>query len=97
MQRPVGAVAAAVAQADKEENLDPEPVFELMTDAVNHVGDVSFQDRADAIVAEVGAVIPEFFETLADIAAWITKIRNGVAPTTWSTKRPRKRWPTARH
>lgn len=73
------AVAAAVAQAAREDNLDPDLVSELMAHAVGHLGDVSFQDRADAIVAEVTAIVPEFTEVIPDIATRIKKTRNDFA------------------
>lgn len=73
------AVAAAVARAAKEDHLDPELVATLMTNAVGFVGDVSFQDRADAVVSEVSAAIPEFTIVLPDIATHIKKARNDFA------------------
>lgn len=73
------AVEAAAAQAAQEENLDPELVAALTTSALGPLGDVSFQDRAAAVVAEVSSAIPEITETLPDIAERIKKARNDFA------------------
>jgi len=70
----VAARSAAVAQAAIE-GLDQE----LVEKAVTLYTEVSFQERAAAIVAEVTGVIPELTESIANLPRRITKARNNLA------------------
>jgi hypothetical protein len=69
---------AAAEQAEKE-GLDRQLVLDLVKQAVGHVGDVSFRDRADGVVTEVCGAVPEIAESVADLAARLTKARNDFA------------------
>jgi hypothetical protein len=66
--------SAASAQADTE-GVDQKHV----RDAVVLFGEVSFQDRVKAIVAEVCSVVPEIAESVLDLPRMITKVRNDLA------------------
>jgi hypothetical protein len=65
---------AAGAQADAE-GLDRKRV----KDAVVLFTDVSFQQRAEAVVAEVHSVVPEIAESFDDLPRRIKKARNDIA------------------
>lgn len=70
----VAARDAAVTQGIAEE-LDSE----VVSNAVTFFTQVSFQDRAAAIIAEVVEVIPEIVESIAHPARRMTKARNNLA------------------
>lgn len=65
---------AAVTQASVE-GLDSS----LVANAVTFYRQVSFQERAQAIVAEVCSVVPEISESITELAGRITKARNSLA------------------
>jgi hypothetical protein len=65
---------AAVPQAEAA-GLEQQQV----SDAIIFLTEVSFQSRADAIVAEVCAVIPEIAESIPDLPRRIKKARNDLA------------------
>lgn len=73
------AVAAAVEHARKEADIDPAVVEELVRNAMNHVGDVSFNDRATAIVTQVSGAVPEFTTAVPNLVFHIKKARNDFA------------------
>jgi len=54
-------------------------IHKLVEQATNHVGDVSFRERASVIVAEVSAAVPEIVESIADLPGRITVARNDIA------------------
>ncbi len=66
--------AAAGVQAEGAE-LDQQRV----NDAVIFLTEVSFQNRAEAIVAEVCRALPEVAESISDLPQRITKARNDLA------------------
>lgn len=68
--------AAAQARAERIEGLDPVLVGELVKKAVGHVGDVSFRDRADAVVAEVGQAVPEIATSVPELPKILTDPRH---------------------
>ncbi|UQB93080.1 MULTISPECIES: HEPN domain-containing protein [Mycobacterium] len=65
---------AAVTQASAE-GLDSS----LVAKAVTFYRQVSFQERAQAIVTEVCSVVPEISESITELAGRITKARNSLA------------------
>ena len=73
------AVEAATARAQDDGDLDPVLIHKLVEQATNHVGDVSFRERASVIVAEVSAAVPEIVESIADLPGRITVARNDIA------------------
>jgi hypothetical protein len=73
------AVEAATAQAQADGGLDPALIHDLVEQATNHVGDVSFRERASVIVGEVSAAVPEIVESIADLPGRITIARNDIA------------------
>ena len=71
----LGAARAAAGVEAEDAPLDPERV----KDAVIFLTEVSFQNRAEAIVAEVRRVMPEIAESITDLPRRITKARNDLA------------------
>lgn len=65
---------AADVQAGAE-GLDRKQV----TQAVILLGEVSFRDRAEVVVAKVRGAVPEIVESVADLPARLTKVRNDFA------------------
>jgi hypothetical protein len=71
--------AAAQAREEQIDGLDPELVGELVKKAVGHVGDKSFRDRAEDVVARVHGVVPELAESVAALPARLTDPRHSFA------------------
>jgi hypothetical protein len=71
-----GNVAANQAE---EEGLDRDLVLDLVTKALGHVGDVSYRDRAEAVVAMVCGAIPEIAESVAKLPSRLTDPRHSFA------------------
>jgi hypothetical protein len=84
--------AAAVAQA-LEEGLDQSFLEtaegqhqSIVEKAVTFHTAVSYQDRAQAIVAEVCSVVPEIVESISEFPRRLTKVRNDFAHPSWGGK-----------
>jgi hypothetical protein len=72
------AIDAAAQQANTE-GLSQDLVRELVGNAVGHVGDLSFRDRANAVVTEVCGAVPEIAESVRDLPGRLTVARNDIA------------------
>jgi hypothetical protein len=59
--------------------LDPEQVDAAVMNAVSHIDDVDYLQRATDVVTKVCAVIPEIAESVADLPECLTKARNEMA------------------
>jgi len=70
------AAAEAKAQELQIEGLEPALVSTLVERAVGHVGDVSYQDRARAVVAEVAGAVPEIAESVKNLPKRLTDPRH---------------------
>ncbi|GAB3019516.1 HEPN domain-containing protein [Mycobacterium bourgelatii] len=70
---------AAAAQAKEDPNLDPNRVHKAVNDALSHMGEVGYHQRAEDIVTEVCAVIPEIADSVPDLPGLLTKVRNELA------------------
>jgi hypothetical protein len=70
------AAAEAKAQELQIEGLEPALVSTLVERAVGHVGDVSYQDRARAVVAKVAGAVPEIDESVANLPKRLTDPRH---------------------
>lgn len=66
---------AAGAKADTTEGLDRE----VMIQAVVILGEVSYRERATAVVAKVCGAVPEIAESVAGLPVRLTKARNEMA------------------
>jgi hypothetical protein len=71
--------AATQARQEQIDGLDPELVGELVRKAVGHVGDKSFRDRAEEVVAEVQRAVPEIAESVAGLPVRLTDPRHSFA------------------
>ena len=65
LQRVRGAAVEAAANQAETEGLDRELVSKLVDRALGHIGEKSYLERAEEIIAEVRAVIPEISEAVA--------------------------------
>jgi hypothetical protein len=72
------AAEAAADQAEKE-GLDRELMLDRVKKALGHVGDKSFLERAEAVVTEVCAAVPEIGESVARLPARLTDPRHSFA------------------
>ena len=73
------AAAAAKERTNREEGLKPELVYESVKNAVGHINDVSYRERADAVVERVGAAISELVEIESRLGARLTESRHSFA------------------
>jgi hypothetical protein len=73
------AAANAAANEAEEQGLDRDLVLDLVTKALGHVGDVSYRDRAEAVVAMVCAAVPEIAESVTNLPARLTDPRHSFA------------------
>jgi hypothetical protein len=71
--------AAARAELADIDGMDPEKVYELVEKAVGHVGDLSYQDRAKAVVAEVVNAVAEIAESVTRLPWRLTDPRHSFA------------------
>jgi hypothetical protein len=71
--------AAEEAQKLEIEGLDPELVRDLVSKAIGHVGQFSYQDRAKAVVAKVCGAVPEIGKWVANLPARLTDPRHNFA------------------
>lgn len=79
LKRVRNAAAGAAATQAKTEGLDHALVRKLVTDALGHIGQVSFGDRATDVVTEVCCAVPEIVESLADLPGQLKAARNDMA------------------
>jgi hypothetical protein len=70
---------AARDTATSSQILDPEQVDVAVRNAVSHIDDVDYLQRATDVVTKVCAVIPEIAESVADLPECLTKARNEMA------------------
>ncbi len=73
------AAAEAAAEQAEKEGLDRELMLDRVKKALGHVGDKSFLERAEAVVAEVCAAVPEIAESVARLPARLTDPRHSFA------------------
>jgi hypothetical protein len=72
------AAQAAVDQAHKE-GLDPQVMGTRVMNALGHVGDKSFLERAEEVVARVCAAVPEIGVSITTLASRLTNPRHSFA------------------
>ncbi|WP_157900895.1 HEPN domain-containing protein [Mycobacterium terramassiliense] len=72
---------AAVAEAEtlQLDWLDPVTVRQMLADAVSHIGEVSYQERAEAVVDAVLAAVPEIGESIDGWPDHLKDLRNAFA------------------
>jgi hypothetical protein len=71
--------AAEKAELLELEGLTPTAVRRMVQDAVANIGDVSYQERAEAIVSKVLAAVPEIGESIEGLPARLKNPRNTFA------------------
>ncbi len=71
--------AAAQAREEQIEGLDPERVKDLVRNAVEHIGVLSYRERAKAVVARVRDAVPEIDESVANLPSRLTDPRHSFA------------------
>lgn len=70
---------AAATKARTSLNVDPEQVHKAVSDALSHLEDVDYLERARVLVTEVCTVVPEIAESLTYLPERMTKVRNELA------------------
>jgi hypothetical protein len=74
-----GARHAARVAAASGRNLDPQQVDVAVMNAVSHIDDVDYLQRATDVVTKVCAVIPEIAESVPDLPECLTKAHDEMA------------------
>ena len=70
---------AAAEKAKAEQNLDAQQIRTAVMNALAHMEDIDYCQRAEAVVTEVCGVVPEIAESVADLPGRLTKARNEMA------------------
>jgi hypothetical protein len=70
---------AAADKAEAEQNLDPQQIRKAVKNSVAHMEDVDYAQRAEVVVAKVCSVVPEISESVADLPARLSNVRNDFA------------------
>ena len=79
LQRVRKAAAEAAAEQAGAEGLDRDLMYERVKNALGHVGDKSYLERAEEVVAKVCAVVPEIAESVDRLEARLTEPRHSFA------------------
>jgi hypothetical protein len=79
LQRVRGAAVEAAAKQAGKEGLDRELISKLVDRALGNIGEKSYLERAEEIIAEVRAVIPEISEAVDKLPQRIRDSRNAFA------------------